>query len=454
MKNKIKISLITIALIIPLFVRPVLAEGSNIYTWVYGTYTSDFSGALDNIETGVINIPYGDGVIPIPIVKTRAYQEISVQLSNYMYGSVQMTLSPVSNLNWADIYVSGASIDSWNYTTGVLNLRVQGNNNFTVTILSRKTFTAFLTTSLSVHLSGSLTATNSPAYNLNQIDLKLANTNSTLNDILTSTGNQEDLLADILTYSAYIDDINSALTTTNTTLSNIYSRLNTLNDINTNIFNLGIPSYSLSIYRMLTQNDPSKIGSNEYGKFVPYIDTTTLTNYVRNTEDYVMIYATGASNVYPVFTESDTTATVLRTVRSYNNYFYVVQISTTTSGEKHFTFNNASSTRYIYPYFYGWKDYIPQELMSIAVDQYSDAYTIVLNSINDNLDSIISELNNDVDWQLISGLKGATTDYSSYSHAFSTSYAKTELILIYQIILSIKRLTEILLTYMLCLILV
>ena len=433
MKNKIKISLITIALIIPLFVRPVLAEGTNVYTWVYGTYTSDFSGSLENIDVGVINVPFGEGTIPIPIVKTRAYQEISFQLSNYMYGAVQIQFSPTTSLNWADIYVSGASINSWNYTTGVLNLGVKGTDHFTVTILSRRTFTAFLTSSLSISVSGSLTSTNSPAYNLNQIDLKLADTNTNLSSILSAidnlesyTDNLETLLTNIQGYTSYLDDIYSSVQNTyndvdyylplyHSTFNNIYNTLTSYGSILNSILNediliyeqlQGLDIYRSLIYQLMTENDRYIQYTNRYriyGDVYLYDHTKNTSSqdwrnsfYIPSGKTYSFIFYTvgslGASyNVYS--RDGNIVINVYERQIASAKYIYEFNIKNN-SGSSNPVAIEFTKDIWFVPIWLGNANLMPIQVQEILGVNYGDMYTAKMQDVISAINNMSVSVNN------------------------------------------------------------
>lgn len=347
----------------------------NLIPTPYGTATKEFSYGteLDPVQTIV-------GTVQFPVVgyvSSMTYTFTRPATGNF-------TLTTFNELTNYQMFVEGGYLVS--VTTDGFIFRVNHSSEFKCTIIVNNT----------AH----------PSWNYQQF---LALTNQTIEfsdteiqieeDILTSVtsidGNVQTIQANTQTIkNVILQSLGGYVTNDGSLYTDMQTLIDTLQEINNQKITYDVPEYQISIMRMLTQNDPSKIEFNTFGKFVTYIDSIVLTNYMRVNEKYVMIYASGTTNIYPVFQENDVTSSVIRTIRSYNNVFYIVEMYTSSSGTKHFTFNNSTVNRYIYPYYYGWAEYIPQELMSIASDKYSDAYTKKIDEAINAIRSMAINVNN------------------------------------------------------------
>ena len=237
MKKKVLIPLLSIVIIIPLFVRPVFADTDNsVYTWLYGVYTSEYH---KNYSAGVINLPIGNGVT-IPYLNCKASQTFNYQMNDYRDGVVTFYYTPVSRLTYLDIFVSGATISSYNSSSGQLVLNINGTQDFSVTFATSNTVAGLVDSAInSSYGTGTTSDVNAPATSLHSIDVKLSTTNDSLSQIIgyidnieTYTDNVETLLTNIRTYSSYLQTMSA--TTTNiyndvdTYLPEINNRLNSI----------------------------------------------------------------------------------------------------------------------------------------------------------------------------------------------------------------------------------
>ena len=182
MKKKVILSLLSVILIIPLFVRTVFADTDNsVYTWLYGVYTSEYH---KDYSGGVINLPIGNGVT-IPYVNCKASQTFNYQMNDYRDGVVTFYYTPVSRLTYLDIFVSGATISSYNSSSGKLVLNLNGTQDFSVTFATSNTLAGLINAQISSSYgTGSTIDVNAPATSLHSIDVKLDTVNTSLSQII------------------------------------------------------------------------------------------------------------------------------------------------------------------------------------------------------------------------------------------------------------------------------
>lgn len=386
------------------------STGTNQFAWDYGYFTSVFEKTAN---IGYVDIPIGDG-FTVPTAQLQAYQTFQFSMNNYMNGSVVLTLRPLSQLNLYDLYVTNATIASWNPYSGVLNLYIRGTDNFAVTFVAKQGFGIIWTDRMTVDIGGDLTTVNSPAYSLHSIDSKLSTTNNTLSNLLNiiddpnSNQSIEGLLNDISEYTSVLNNIETDLSDQNNGLPAILSQLstaaNTLSSINNYVNHVGqsldLPTYSkpfvnvLNTYTSGGNTNTSTWNSDIQGTYTSVNgNTQTFTSYLLTGFRYIMLYAVNrdSGTLRPIFTSGNVTSTVSRTFRTNDLSFYMIEITTTTAGRYSFTFN-ATTPFNIYPFYFGTDWSMPSELMFITRNGFNDMYISKLDQIHNDLTNLNIDL--------------------------------------------------------------
>lgn len=110
---------------------------------------------------------------------------------------------------------------------------------------------------------------------------------------------------------------------------------------------------------------------------------------------YIWLYAVNrdVSTIRPVFTSSNVTSAVTRTLRSHNLTYYMVETTVTSSNRYTFTWN-ATTNFNIYPLYFGTDWSMPQELMFITRNAFNDMYISKLDGVINAINNMDLEVNN------------------------------------------------------------
>ena len=217
----------------------------------------------------------------------------------------------------------------------------------------------------------------------------------------------------------------TALNDVSSTLDNIYNTVVTIsNDIKkmiTQLTSLNLPLFSHGAYKAFSNNNVNNIKNDDYGYYIQVTTSYSFSTYMRNDIDYVFVIESNASGIMLEAIDEDIDVEVLRTHRTYYNrvYFFLVHNNGSESA-KSFKFNGYSSGFKLYPLFIGDSRFMPQELMSLAQDKYSDFYTQMFNNGTSESTNIVNN-NNSLNDQLQTSITQYDQVENQFKQSFSTS---------------------------------
>lgn len=452
MKKKVLIATLSLIISLPLFMRPVLADTDNsIYSWLYGVYTFEYQ---KDYSGGIINIPIGNGVT-IPYFNCKASQTFNYYMNDYRDGVVTLYYTPVSRLTYLDLFVSGATISSYNSSSGQLVLNINGTEAFSVTFATSNTVAALIDGPLSSSYgTGTTNDVNAPATSLHSIDVKLSTTNESLSQIIgyidnleSYTDNVETLLTNIRTYSSYIqtmsatttniyNDVDTYLPEINNRLNSIISYVDNVENYTDNIETLlqnaidyvdniepiitNIESdlvvlndnieqfnFSRSLIYQLVQNNNRYLKVNSsilYGDVYQYkhenntADTGWTNNfYVPGGMTYSFVFysvnalTTSEYNIYS--TTTSFAKTLNNRQQTHSRVLYEITIANNSGSRQAFSLEFTKDF-YLVPIYLGYRGNMPMELQELLNISVGDPYTRKMDEIKSAIQNMAVNVNN------------------------------------------------------------
>lgn len=389
MKRKIISIILTVFISMSVFVVPIFASTAhgpnNLIPTPYGTCTYEFyydNANPHDVTIGGVTFPGTGPVHSIKYTFTQPYTgTFDIDLNN------SSILNNIWNLLTSNCYLLSVVDDD------TLRFAVNNAEYCEIIIIPSQYYNA-----LFINLKNQ---------NLEEVQDTMTAVNSILSHVTYMDGQIQNMHADttmirnlLISLSGYTADSDDNIATDFDTLISAMSQVGeTLDSIDMGISSLllsdKLPIYSGPFIDLLDVNN-ANWKSDIQGTYTEIIGNSyTYDVYLLSGFKYVWLYAVNrdVSTIRPIFTSSNVTSAVTRTLRSHNLTYYMVE--TTVSSSNRYTFTwNATTNFNIYPLYFGTDWSLPSELMFITRNAFNDMYTSKLDGVINAINNMSLNVNN------------------------------------------------------------